>query len=126
MEPINVRIAKVIDSKYNKNKSAFARDIGITPAYAAQLYAGQRAPSERTISDICRVCGVDEIWLRTGTGDMDTPKTRQEELAEIFAKAEISDDVKSRMIRAMAQLPDEAFPVFLKYLQELAKTLSEE
>lgn len=126
MEPINVRIAKVIDSKYNKNKSAFARDIGITPAYAAQLYAGQRDPSDRTIADICRVCGVDEIWLRTGTGDMDAPKTRREELEEIFHHCEIGTDAKARMIRAMAQLPDDAFPVFLKYLQELAKTLSEE
>ena len=126
MEPINVRIAKVIDSKYNKNKSAFARDIGITPAYAAQLYAGQRAPSERTISDICRVCGVDVIWLQTGTGEMFAPKTRREELEEIFHHCEIGTDAKARMIRAMAQLPDEAFPVFLKYLQELAKTLSEE
>ena len=103
-----------------------AEAIGLTQNYIAMIETGRREPSERTISDICQVCGVDEIWLRTGTGDMDTPKTRQEELAEIFAKAEISDDVKSRMIRAMAQLPDDAFPVFLKYLQELAKTLSEE
>lgn len=103
-----------------------AEAIGLTQNYIAMIETGQRDPSDRTIADICRVCGVDEIWLRTGTGDMDTPKTRQEELAEIFAKAEISDDVKSRMIRAMAQLPDDAFPVFLKYLQELAKNLSEE
>lgn len=126
MEPINVRIAKVIDSKYNKNKSAFARDIGITPAYAAQLYAGQRAPSERTISDICRVCGVDEIWLRTGTGDMDAPKTRREELEEIFHHCEIGTDAKARLIRAMAQLPDSAAEAFLAYVEALVKALSEE
>lgn len=126
MEPINVRIAKVIDGKYNKNKSAFARDIGITPAYAAQLYAGQRDPSDRTIADICRVCGVDEIWLRTGTGEMFAPKTRREELEEIFHHCEIGTDAKARMIRAMAQLPDSAAEAFLAYVEALVKALSEE
>lgn len=122
---MNERIKEVRKAR-NMTQQQLAEAIGLSRNYIAMIETGQRDPSDRTIADICRVCGVDEIWLRTGTGDMDTPKTRQEELAEIFAKAEISDDVKSRMIRAMAQLPDEAFPVFLKYLQELAKTLSEE
>lgn len=103
-----------------------AEAIGLTQNYIAMIETGRREPSDRTIADICQVCGVDEIWLRTGTGEMFAPKTRREELEEIFHHCEIGTDAKARMIRAMAQLPDEAFPVFLQYLQELAKALSEE
>ena len=87
---------------------------------------GQRDPSKRSISDICRVFGVDLIWLRTGAGEMFKPQTREEELAEIFARVQIEDDDKSRLIRAMAQLPDEAFPVFVKYIEKLHEILSED
>ena len=81
MNEISKRIASIVDAKYNGNKSAFAREIKITPAYAAQLYSGQRIPSERTIVDIARVCGVNPIWLRSGEGEMFQAMTEDEELA---------------------------------------------
>ena len=80
MNEISKRIASIVDAKYNGNKSAFAREIKITPAYAAQLYSGQRIPSERTIVDIARVCGVNQMWLRSGEGEMFQAMTEDEEL----------------------------------------------
>lgn len=103
-----------------------AEAIGLTQNYIAMIETGRREPSERTISDICQVCGVDEIWLRTGTGEMFAPKTRREELEEIFHHCEIGTDAKARMIRAMAQLPDSAAEAFLAYVEALVKALSEE
>lgn len=126
MDPINERIAFLVDNRCNGNKSAFAREIGITPAYAAQLYSSQRDPSDRTISDICRVFGVDPVWLRTGEGEPFTPLSRAEELAEIFAEVQIGDDPKARLIKAMARMPAGAFPAFLDFLQSLSDTLADE
>ena len=83
METINLRIAQVIDTQCRGNKSAFARELGITPAYAAQLYSGQREPSDRTISDICRIFAIREEWLRTGSGEMQPPMTKEEEIAQL-------------------------------------------
>lgn len=83
METINSRIAQVIDTQCRGNKSAFARELGITPAYAAQLYSGQREPSNRTISDICRIFAIREEWLRTGRGEMQPPMTKEEEIAQL-------------------------------------------
>ena len=103
-----------------------AEAIGLTQNYIAMMEMGRRDPSERTILDICRVCGVDEVWLRTGTGEMFAPKTRREELEEIFHHCEIGTDAKARMIRAMAQLPDSAAEAFLAYVEALVKALSEE
>ena len=103
-----------------------AEAIGLTQNYIAMIETGRREPSERTISDICQVCGVDEIWLQTGTGEMFAPKTRREELEEIFHHCEIGTDAKARLIRAMAQLPDSAAEAFLAYVEALVKALSEE
>lgn len=91
METINERLKCIIDTACHGNKSAFARAIGITPAYAAQLYSAQRDPSDRTISDICRVFNVREEWLRDGLEPMRAPKSREEEVAELVGRA-FSDD----------------------------------
>lgn len=122
---IGTRI-KALRQALDLTQEQFASQIGLSRNYIAMIEIGQRDPSKRSISDICRVFGVDLIWLRTGAGEMFKPRTREEELAEIFARVQIEDDDKSRLIRAMAQLPDEAFPVFVKYIEKLHEILSED
>ena len=125
LDNIGTRI-KALRQALDLTQEQFASQIGLSRNYIAMIEIGQRDPSKRSISDICRVFGVDLIWLRTGAGEMFKPRTREEELAEIFARVQIEDDDKSRLIRAMAQLPDEAFPVFVKYLEKLHEILSED
>lgn len=124
-EEFNTRLLRVLDEA-KCSKTVAAKKIGVSSAYLSQLCSGVRNPSDRTISDICRVFGVDPIWLRTGVGEMFSPQSREEELAEIFAKVQIGDDDKSRLIRAMARMPDEAFPAFLQFVEQLYRALSEE
>lgn len=125
LDNIGIRI-KALRQALDLTQEQFASQIGLSRNYIAMIEIGQRDPSKRSISDICRVFGVDLIWLRTGAGEMFKPRTREEELAEIFARVQIEDDDKSRLIRAMAQLPDEAFPVFVKYIEKLHEILSED
>ena len=107
-------------------KSKAAELLNVSAAYVSQLCSGQREPSDRTIKDICRIFGVNEIWLRTGVGEPFTPLSRSEELAAIFERMEIGDDAKSRLIREMARMPDEAFPSFVKFVEQLYKNFTEE
>lgn len=66
MSTINERIAQVVESS-GLTKTAFAAEINISQPYLSQLcFASGKNPSDRTISDICRIFDVDEIWLRTG------------------------------------------------------------
>ncbi len=104
----------------------FAEKLGLTKNFISLIENGQREPSDRTIRDICRVFGVNEIWLRTGVGEPFTPLSRSEELAAIFERMEVGDDAKSRLIRAMARMPDEAFPPFVKFVEQLYKNFTEE
>lgn len=104
----------------------FAEKLGLTKNFISLIENGQREPSDRTVRDICRVFGVNEIWLRTGVGEPFTPLSRSEELAAIFERMEVGDDAKSRLIRAMARMPDEAFPPFVKFVEQLYKNFTEE
>lgn len=112
--------------EYRCTKSRAAELLNVSAAYVSQLCSGQREPSDRTISDICRIFGVNEIWLRTGVGEPFTPLSRSEELAAIFERMEVGDDAKSRLIREMARMPDGAFPSFVKFVEQLYKNFTEE
>lgn len=126
METVSDRIAYLIDRECAGNKSAFARRLNITPAYVAQLYKAERTPSDRTIADICREFGVDRIWLETGVGEPFRPVGRDEQIAAILTKAIAGNNTyRDRLIRAIAQLPDELFPQIEKILDEIIKNLQE-
>lgn len=113
---------KQIRRETGLTQQQFAESLKVSRNYVALWEIGQREPSDRTISDICRVYCVNEVWLRTGEGEMFIPKSREEELMEIFGSALNGVTDKDRFIRAVAQIPDEAFPAFVQFLQ----TLSEE
>ena len=119
------RIKQVRQSE-GLTQAEFAEKIGLSRNYIAMIEIGQREPSDRTIKDICRIFGVNEIWLRTGVGEPFTPLSRSEELAAIFERMEVGDDAKSQLIRAMARMPDEAFPPFVKFVEQLYKNFTEE
>lgn len=119
------RIKQVRQSE-GLTQAEFAEKIGLSRNFVAMIEIGQREPSDRTVRDICRVFNVNESWLRTGEGEMHTPKTRSEELAEIFADVQISDDARARLVKAFAALPDEAYPQLYKWFQEMAAKLLEQ
>lgn len=120
METINDRIAQLINEKCEGNKSAFARRLNITPAYAAQLYSGAREPSDRTISDICREFGCDEVWLRTGVGEPFRQETRQE-LIMRFAVQTVkgSNEFRKALVAMLATLDDSEWDGLEKLLDKM-------
>lgn len=128
MDTIGKRIAFLIESKCGGNRSKFAREIGITPSFAAQLYDGVRVPSERTLSDICEKFGVDPVWLRTGVGDDPfLPVSREDRITEILSKAiDGSSTSRDRLIRALARLPDDAFPMIEQFILDAANQIAKE
>lgn len=119
------RISEVVNLS-GLNKTVFAEKINVSQSLVSLICSGKANPSDRTISDICRVFGVNEIWLRTGDGEMLAKKTREEELAEIFTRLQYNDDAKSQLIRAIARMPDDAFPAFAAFVTQLCKNLTEE
>ena len=126
METIASRIIEVCNDCVGGNMSAFAREIGVTPAYISKLKnEPDRTPSDRTIREICRVFKVDEVWLRTGIGSPNIKKSRKEELNAIFSDALDGVPDKDKFLRALASVPDSAFPALVEFIRTLAAELGE-
>lgn len=122
---MNERISYIIKSLGIK-KVEFATALNLSGAMISKLCSGDGAPSDRTIADICRIFNVNEAWLRTGIGEPFIQLSREEEIASVLGKVIAGhDSEKSAFIRALARIPDDAFPaitqLFLAVAEELQK-----
>lgn len=108
-----------------KTKTEFARRLKVSQAFISQMCSGAAKPSERTITDICQIFGVDEIWLRTGDGQPFREQTKEEVLAEVFSKAKVSPDIRNRFVQAFAKLPDEDFAAMEKILLHIIEQVAQ-
>lgn len=125
METMYERIAE-ISKESGLNKTEFGQKIGISQSMASLICLGKANPSDRTISDICRVFRVNEDWLRNGTGEKYRKKARGEELAELFADLEVDDTVKAKCIRTLADFPEEYFTQALEMAQKFLERYAQE
>lgn len=100
-----------------------ARVGGLSRNYIWMIEKGDRVPSDRTISDICREFNVNEEWLRTGAGDMFQPKSRNEELLEFAEKVAEGDpgSIQAQLLAVMARLTDERWEVLAQVAREFAE-----
>lgn len=77
---MNTRI-KTVRKSVGLTLEKFGERIGITASSVSAIEVGKNNPSEQTIRAICREFCVNEIWLRTGAGEMFRPEEESEELA---------------------------------------------
>lgn len=85
----------------------FSAALGMSENYIWQIEKGQREPSDRTISDICRIFAIREEWLRTGTGEMQPPMTKEEEIAQLVNGAiNGSSEFKRAVIKMICSRTD--------------------
>ena len=119
------RIEFIIKSA-NVKKVDFARRLNISQAFVSQLCSGVAKPSDRTITDICREFGCNEVWLRTGEGEPFRQETRQEQIMR-FAVQTVkgSDEFKKSFTAMMAKLDPEDWAalsrIFAKLNEEYKK-----
>lgn len=115
---MNTRI-KQIRQEAGLTQSQFAEKIGLSRNYVAMVEIGQRDPSDRTISDICRIFDIQEDWLRYGLDPMRAVKSREEEIAQMVGAA-LSGD--ANFIQAVVKMICSRTP---EELQALEKALSD-
>ena len=105
----------------------FADRLGLSQNFIWQIEKGERDPSDRTISDICREFNVNREWLETGAGKPFQEKSRDEEIAEIIGKIVYGDESsKATIIRALCKLPDEMFPEAERILIGIVENIKKE
>ena len=119
---MNERIKKIIE-ELGLKKVDFANRLHISQPFASELCSGAKAPSDRTISDICREFGVREAWLRTGEGEMFVQDTQSEQVAAFLADLtkDDSDTFKKRFVEMLADLS----PGDWELLERMAEKLTQ-
>lgn len=66
---------KIVRKKTGLNQNDFADALGISVSNISSYESGRRNPSDAFISLICSKYGINEEWLRYGTGDMEVVKS---------------------------------------------------
>ena len=122
MGNINERIAGII-KEVGIKKAEFARRLNISQPFVSELCSGKNNPSDRTISDICREFGVNEIWLREGIGEMFQQRSRSEELAAFFGDVQADGGFKEAFLTVLARLGPEEWELIERKARELAEEI---
>lgn len=59
------------------SQADMAATLNLSENFVWMLENGKRVPGNRTIADICSAFGINEVWLRTGEGEMFSDVPRQ-------------------------------------------------
>lgn len=120
------RIEFVIKSASIK-KVDFAKRLNISQAFVSQMCSGVAKPSDRTITDICREFGCNEVWLRTGEGEPFQEENRQEQIMR-FAVQTVkgSDEFRKAFVSMLAKLDAEDWDNLAKIYAKLNEEYKKE
>lgn len=101
----------------------FAEKLGIKRSTMATYESGRNEPIDAVISLICREFDVNEHWLRTGTGEMFTHQTDDEQLTSFIVKilANKSTSFKRKFISMLSALDESDWDVLEKMVTLLKK-----
>lgn len=112
---------KKLRSALNLNQQQFSSAINISRSAVAGYETGTINIPARTIVDICRVFNVNELWLRTGSGEMFRQETNVEvELAhQVGRLIKSDDDFTKRLVLEYLKLPPELKTAFEEFVDKL-------
>lgn len=113
---------KALRKSLGMTQQEFADSIGSVQNTITGYETGRRVPSNQVIALIVRAFNVNEVWLRTGDGEMFTPVTRDEEIAQ-FAAEVITDDgsFRQRFVSMLTRLGPDDWAVLEKMALMMAE-----
>ena len=119
---------KAVRKALNLTQQEFADKMGMQRATYSKYETGGNQPSTSAISLICRTYDVNEVWLRTGKGDMFTSRTREEEITAYMGRITggKGTDVENAIIAVMARTSVEEWELIAKKALELVEEMKKE
>lgn len=120
---IGTRI-KEIRKSVGLTQQKFAEQIGLKRNTIGNYEINLITPSDRTITDICREFDVNEIWLRTGEGEMFMPKSRTDEISAFVGDILKGEpDFRQKFIAVLARMTADEWQILEKKVLELAEEI---
>ena len=115
METIGGRI-KTIRTLNKLTQVAFGSKIGIKGNTVAQIEMGSRNPSTLVLNAIIDKFAISREWLLTGEGDM-YPPLEDRDIDIVTRAMEGSSENKKKLMRLLAEMPDELLDKMVEYLE---------
>ena len=116
---------KAIRKELNMTLEQFGEKLGVTKTAISYVENNKRNLTEQMLLSICREFGVNEIWLRTGEGDIENMFTKlsdDDRYSINLGKLSITENqLAKNMLNAIA----EASPEKLKHIEEFMKACLE-
>lgn len=112
---------KKLRKQLGLTQQRFADAIGLKRNSVAQIELGERSPSNSVINNICKTFDVNEVWLRTGEGEMFLPRSRHDEIAEFMRDLTYLEDgdFKVRLISVLSRLDEDGWKLLESMAQQL-------
>lgn len=127
METLGKRIKRIIN--YNgSTMTQFAKELNISQSMVSKICSDKAVPSDRTISDICRIYNINKEWLLQGIGEMADKQSLEDELADSFnthGSSSLSNELKRATISLLVKTPPAAWPIIAEYFQNVAAKCNE-
>ena len=125
---VNNRLRELRKNHLKMTQKEFSAKLGLSENFIWQVEKGDREPSDRTISDICREFSVNETWLRTGEGEMFVQLSRDAQITKFVGEAlrgESPTD-QQRFLNAMLGATAEELHAIAEFAKRLAAEYEKE
>ena len=118
---LNERI-KEVRLSLGLSQDEFGRRLGVTRGAITNIELNKVTPKPLFVNLICREFHVNEVWLRTGEGDMFTPQTRETELSDFLADMlNEAPDFRHRLISVLSRLSTDEWELLERMAQKLVE-----
>ena len=107
---------KEVRKENGLTQEAFGERIGLKQNSIALIEMGKRAPSNPTVKAICREFHISQNWLEDGV----EPKYIDQDESDIDVINRIMEgqsENKKKLMRILADMPDELLDKMLEYLE---------
>ena len=114
---------KAIRKEKKINQTDFGRSVMVSMSAVQKWESGENDPSDAVITLICQNYGVNEVWLRTGKGEMFVQRSPEDIIATWLGDLAggKGSDFQRRLVSVMAQLTEEKWAVLEQLAKDIAK-----
>lgn len=99
----------------------FGKRLGVTRSAISNIESGKRNVTDQMVFSICREFNVDEIWLRTGKGEI-FQKAPESELDALVKKYNLSDSARI-LIEKFVNLRPAQQDMIINFMNDVASAL---
>lgn len=109
---MNERI-KQLRKYFKLTQDEFGAKLGIKKSAVSKIEKGENGSTDQMIKLMVKEFGINEIWIRTGEGEMFPEFDRTDAIAKLAddIMTEVPDSFKSRLVTALAQMTEEQWKV---------------